>query len=75
MLWEVRCRLCTQELVVAKLPRLHQHFGKLGCDMTIIATDWFLCLFSTSLPAEVGLSLLLPSAISQQHAKNGTLID
>ncbi|BDA49083.1 TBC1 domain family member 2A [Coccomyxa sp. Obi] len=41
-----------QELVVAKLPRLHQHFGKLGCDMTIIATDWFLCLFSTSLPAE-----------------------
>jgi hypothetical protein len=45
-----------QELVDAKLPRLRQHLEKLGCDMTIIATDWFLCLFSTSLPSEVGLT-------------------
>ena len=42
-----------QELVAVKLPRLHAHLQKLGCDMSIIATDWFLCLFSTSLPSEV----------------------
>ncbi|KAK9919170.1 hypothetical protein WJX75_009858 [Coccomyxa subellipsoidea] len=44
-----------QELVDAKLPRLRQHLEKLGCDMTIIATDWFLCLFSTSLPSETAM--------------------
>jgi len=43
-----------QELVAAKLPRLHQHLQSIGCDMTIIgATDWILCLYTTSLPAEV----------------------
>ena len=43
-----------QELVAAKLPRLHHHLQSIGCDMTIIgATDWILCLYSTSLPAEV----------------------
>ena len=36
-----------------KLPRLHAHLQRLGCDMSIIATDWVLCLFSTSLPSEV----------------------
>ena len=37
-----------------KLPRLRQHLIKLQCDITIIATDWFLCLFATVLPSEVG---------------------
>ncbi|KAL4443069.1 hypothetical protein ABPG77_008560 [Micractinium sp. CCAP 211/92] len=41
-----------QELVQHKLPRLGAHMQALGCDMSILATDWFLCLFSTSLPAE-----------------------
>ena len=36
-----------------KLPRLRQHLIKLQCDITIIATDWFLCLFATVLPSEV----------------------
>lgn len=40
--------------MAAKLPRLHQHLQSIGCDMTIIgATDWILCLYTTSLPAEV----------------------
>ena len=42
-----------QELVAAKLPRLHRRLAELGCDMTILATDWFLCLYATSLPCEV----------------------
>ena len=42
----------------AKLPKLFAHLSRLHCDMTIIATDWFLCLFSTALPSEVGLHQL-----------------
>ena len=43
-----------QELLSKKQPKLFKHLQALSCDMSIIATDWFLCLFSTSLPAEVG---------------------
>lgn len=50
-------------LVKTKLPRLAQHMEELHCDMSLLATDWFLCLYSTSLPAETTLrvwdSLLL----------------
>ena len=43
-----------QVLVAGKLPRLHRHLQSIGCDMTIIgATDWILCLYTTSFPAEV----------------------
>ena len=43
--------------MAAKLPRLHHHLQSIGCDMTIIgATDWILCLYTTSLPAEVSPS-------------------
>eukprot|EP00891_Asterochloris_glomerata_P005168 jgi/Astpho2/5168/Aster-04752 len=41
-----------EELLSKKQPRLYKHLQALSCDMSIIATDWFLCLFSTSLPAE-----------------------
>lgn len=37
----LRCMLCFSP---------HQ---ELPCDVTILATDWFLCLFSTSAPSEV----------------------
>jgi TBC1 domain family member 2A len=40
------------ELVEAKLPRLAAHMAALRCDMSLLATDWFLCLYSTSLPSE-----------------------
>ena len=41
-----------RELVEAKLPRLAAHMSALGCDMSLLATDWFLCLFCTALPPE-----------------------
>jgi len=44
---------CQQELVARKLPKLAKHLKGLNCDMSIIATDWFLCLFCTALPSEV----------------------
>lgn len=40
------------ELVFQKLPRLHAHFKELECDISIIATEWYLCLFSSSMPSE-----------------------
>lgn len=40
------------ELVSSKLPRLAQHLQALKCDISILATDWFMCLFATTLPAE-----------------------
>ena len=40
------------QLVQAKLPRLGAHMAALACDTSLLATDWFLCLFCTALPAE-----------------------
>jgi len=40
------------DLVDQKLPRLAKHMKFLNCDMSILSTEWFLCLYSTSLPAE-----------------------
>lgn len=40
-----------RELVERKLPRLAAHMAALGADMSILATEWFLCLFCTTLPA------------------------
>lgn len=39
-------------LVAQKMPDLHHHLQQLHCDMSIIATDWFLCLFCTTTPSE-----------------------
>jgi len=41
-------------LVSSKLPRVGRHLAATGTEMSLLATDWFLCLFCTSLPAEVG---------------------
>ena len=38
-------------LASLKLPKLAAHLGRLGVDMTLLATDWVLCLYATSLPA------------------------
>lgn len=43
------------ELVVEKMPKLAAHLSALQCDITIVATDWFLCLFCTSLPSETAM--------------------
>ena len=42
-----------RELVGTKAPRLGARLDALGCDMSLLATDWFLCLFATTLPPEV----------------------
>uniref|UniRef100_A0A7S0RDZ9 Rab-GAP TBC domain-containing protein n=1 Tax=Chlamydomonas leiostraca TaxID=1034604 RepID=A0A7S0RDZ9_9CHLO len=40
------------ELLGHKLPRLHAHFVAKDCDISLIATDWYLSMFTTSLPSE-----------------------
>lgn len=40
------------KLVEKKLPKLSNHMKVLQCDMSLLATEWFLCLYSTSLPSE-----------------------
>ncbi|PNW70873.1 hypothetical protein CHLRE_17g737050v5 [Chlamydomonas reinhardtii] len=40
------------ELIGTKLPRLQQHFQAIDFDISMLATDWYLCLFSVSLPSE-----------------------
>ena len=44
------------------MPKLATHLAQLHCDITIVATDWFLCLFCTSLPSEVGAPCGTPGA-------------
>jgi hypothetical protein len=40
-------------LLRPRQPRLAKHvFDALSCDASLLATEWFLCLFATSLPAE-----------------------
>jgi hypothetical protein len=41
------------ELIASKLPRLHEHFTAIDLDISMLATDWYLCLYSVSLPSEV----------------------
>eukprot|EP00201_Polytomella_parva_P003812 CAMPEP_0175086916 /NCGR_PEP_ID=MMETSP0052_2-20121109/29530_1 /TAXON_ID=51329 ORGANISM="Polytomella parva, Strain SAG 63-3" /NCGR_SAMPLE_ID=MMETSP0052_2 /ASSEMBLY_ACC=CAM_ASM_000194 /LENGTH=425 /DNA_ID=CAMNT_0016359183 /DNA_START=290 /DNA_END=1567 /DNA_ORIENTATION=+ len=40
------------ELIASKLPKLHAHFRAIDFDISMLATDWYLCLFSSSLPSE-----------------------
>lgn len=40
------------ELISQKLPRLHAHLQAIDFDISMIATDWYLCLFSVSMPSE-----------------------
>jgi len=41
------------DLLSMKLPKLARHLDSMHCEMSLIATDWFLCLFCTSVPSEV----------------------
>lgn len=41
------------KLLRPRQPKLAKHvFDALSCDASLLATEWFLCLFATSLPAE-----------------------
>ena len=39
-------------VVNSKLPRLTKHMKRLDVDISMIATEWFLCLYATTFPAE-----------------------
>lgn len=41
-----------QDLIEEKLPRLSTHMRKIGADTSLIATDWFLTVFTVSMPSE-----------------------
>lgn len=40
------------ELMAHKLPRLSAHLRSMEADVSILATDWFLTLYSASMPSE-----------------------
>ncbi|KIY99590.1 TBC1 domain family member 2A [Monoraphidium neglectum] len=41
-----------EDLMSTKLPRLAAHMAALEADVSIIATDWYLSLFASSMPSE-----------------------
>ncbi|KAI3702613.1 hypothetical protein L6452_28360 [Arctium lappa] len=41
-----------KDLLSKKCPRLSAHLKAMGFDISLVATEWFLCLFSKSLPSE-----------------------
>ncbi|CAL5342334.1 unnamed protein product [Camellia sinensis] len=42
-----------KDLIVKKCPRIAAHLEALDFDVSLVTTEWFLCLFSKSLPSEV----------------------
>lgn len=41
-----------ESIVAKKLPRLAHHMDLIDCDFSMVSTEWFLCLYATSLPPE-----------------------
>ncbi|KAG2487815.1 hypothetical protein HYH03_013659 [Edaphochlamys debaryana] len=56
-----------QLLVDEKLPRLGAHMRKLQCDTSLLATDWFLTLYTGCMPAESACRVL--DAVLSEGAK------
>lgn len=44
-----------KDILVKKCPRIAAHLEALEFDVSLIATEWFLCVFSKSLPSETTL--------------------
>lgn len=44
-----------KDLLVKKCPRIAAHLEELEFDVSLVTTEWFLCLFSKSLPSETAL--------------------
>ncbi|GMJ00658.1 hypothetical protein like AT3G07890 [Hibiscus trionum] len=44
-----------KDLLAKKCPRIASHLEALGFNVSLVATEWFLCLFSKSLPSETTL--------------------
>jgi hypothetical protein len=53
-----------KKLGIKKQCRIATHLEELEFDVSLVATEWFLCLFSKSLPSEVGSSLFLTHFLS-----------
>ncbi len=51
------------ELLHKKLSRLSEHLKAMHCDISIISTDYFLCLYCTALPSEVRLDPAAPAVL------------
>lgn len=41
-----------KDMLAKKCPRIYAHLEALEFDVSLVATEWFLCLFSKSLPSE-----------------------
>ncbi|KAK8955822.1 hypothetical protein KSP40_PGU005593 [Platanthera guangdongensis] len=41
-----------KDLLAKKCPRIAAHLEAMGFDVSLVATEWFLCLFSKCLPSE-----------------------
>ncbi|KAL6952799.1 hypothetical protein U1Q18_048793 [Sarracenia purpurea var. burkii] len=52
-----------KDLLAKKCPRIAAHLEALEFDVSLVATEWFLCLFSKSLPSEVEAFLTLPLSL------------
>lgn len=50
--------------------RISAHLEALDFDVSLVATEWFLCLFSKSLPSEVRLNLSLCMYIHTEFTKS-----
>lgn len=44
-----------KDLLAKKCPRIAAHLEAIGFDVSLVTTEWFLCLFSKSLPSETTL--------------------
>ncbi|KAI5002883.1 hypothetical protein ZWY2020_027533 [Hordeum vulgare] len=44
-----------KDLLAKKCPRIAAHLEAMGFDVSLVATKWFLCLFSKTLPSETTL--------------------
>ncbi|CAM0958563.1 unnamed protein product [Alopecurus aequalis] len=44
-----------KDLLAKNCPRIAAHLERMGFDVSLVATEWFLCLFSKTLPSETTL--------------------
>ncbi|XP_042452127.1 TBC1 domain family member 2A-like [Zingiber officinale] len=44
-----------RDLLAKKCPRISVHLNAIGFDVSLVATEWFLCLFAKRLPSETTL--------------------
>jgi len=46
-----------QRYIRKRLPKLAKHFSRLGFDISTVCTQWFMCLFITSVPNETAFTI------------------